>query len=72
MYAATPLIHRAVTTYTIEELKPDSIYEVGIFFIPFPGQTTELQAHQTIQIRTSVENGEEIYDRGGNIGAVKT
>lgn len=57
VYAATPLIHRAVTTYTIEELKPDSIYEVGIFFIPFPGQTTELQAQRTIVVRTSIENG---------------
>lgn len=57
VYSATPLIHRAVTTYTIEGLKPDSIYELGIFFIPFPGQTTELQAQRTIQIRTSIENG---------------
>lgn len=56
VYSATPLIHRAVTTYTIEELKPDSIYEVGIYFIPFPSQTTELQAQRTIQIKTTVEN----------------
>ncbi|XP_065222184.1 putative epidermal cell surface receptor isoform X2 [Planococcus citri] len=55
VYAATPLIHRAVTTYTIEQLKPNSIYEIGIFFIPFPGQTTELQAQKTIQIRTGLE-----------------
>lgn len=63
VYAATPLIHRAVTTYTIDELKSDSIYEVGIYFIPFPGQTTELQAHRTIQIRTSIENGNVISAR---------
>lgn len=57
MYAATPLIHRAVTTYTIEQLKPNSVYEIGIYFIPFPGQTTELQAHRTIQVRTELEFG---------------
>ncbi|KAI5740557.1 hypothetical protein M8J76_005037 [Diaphorina citri] len=56
VYAATPLIHRAVTAYTIEDLKSDATYEVGIFFIPFPGQSTELQAHNTIHISTTIEN----------------
>uniref|UniRef100_A0A8D8RZF6 Epidermal cell surface receptor n=2 Tax=Cacopsylla melanoneura TaxID=428564 RepID=A0A8D8RZF6_9HEMI len=56
VYAATPLIHRAVTAYTIEDLRSDATYEVGIFFIPFPGQSTELQAHNTIQISTTIEN----------------
>lgn len=53
VYSTTPLIHRAVTSYTIENLKPSSKYEVGIFFIPFPGQNTELLADSSIQATTS-------------------
>ncbi|RZF38266.1 hypothetical protein LSTR_LSTR008989 [Laodelphax striatellus] len=56
VYAATPLIHRAVTSYVLEDLKPDSHYEVGIFFIPFPGQTTELTATNVLQLSTAIEN----------------
>lgn len=56
VYQATPLIHRAVTSYTIEDLKPESQYEVGILLIPFPGQTTELQAQKTVHLSTSIEN----------------
>ncbi|XP_014239871.1 putative epidermal cell surface receptor isoform X2 [Cimex lectularius] len=56
VYQATPLIHRAVTSYTLEGLKPDSQYEIGIFFIPFPGQTTELQAQKTVHVSTTIEN----------------
>lgn len=58
MYAATPLIHRAVTSYTLEDLRPHTDYEVGIFFIPFPGQTTELIAERTAQLSTADVNGE--------------
>ncbi|CAH1125802.1 unnamed protein product [Ceutorhynchus assimilis] len=53
IYTATPLIHRAVTTYTIENLKPNTKYEIGIFFIPFAGQRTELNAEHMIQFTTA-------------------
>ncbi|CAH1393102.1 unnamed protein product [Nezara viridula] len=56
VYQATPLIHRAVTSYTIEDLKPESQYEVGMLLIPFPGQTTELQSQKTVHISTTMEN----------------
>lgn len=48
VYAATPLIHRSVTSYVLENLKPSTIYEIGIYFIPFPGQTTELISEKTV------------------------
>lgn len=46
--AATPLIHRAVTNYVIENLKPSTTYEIGIYFIPFSGQATELVSEKTV------------------------
>ncbi|XP_069671926.1 putative epidermal cell surface receptor isoform X2 [Periplaneta americana] len=53
VYAATPLIHRAVTSYTLEDMRPHTEYEVGIFFIPFPGQTTELMDEHNAMILTA-------------------
>ncbi|XP_066249286.1 putative epidermal cell surface receptor isoform X2 [Euwallacea similis] len=53
IYTATPLIHRAVTMYTIENLKPNTKYEIGIFFIPFAGQHTELHAEHMAQFTTA-------------------
>ncbi|XP_073999447.1 stranded at second transmembrane protein isoform X2 [Rhodnius prolixus] len=72
VYQATPLIHRAVTSYTIEELKPDSQYEVGIFFIPFPGQTTELQSQTTVKLSTPVENDPYKFDLNLDVHHIKS
>jgi hypothetical protein len=37
IYSATPFIHRTVTSYTLENLKPETSYEVNLFYIPFGG-----------------------------------
>lgn len=55
IYAATPLIHRAVTSYTLENLKANTKYELGIYFIPFPGQATELHADHVLHFTTANE-----------------
>ncbi|XP_018322459.1 putative epidermal cell surface receptor isoform X1 [Agrilus planipennis] len=55
IYQATPLIHRMVTTYTLDHLKPNTKYEVGIFFIPFEGQTSELHYEHMLHFTTANE-----------------
>ncbi|KAJ8985950.1 hypothetical protein NQ317_010708 [Molorchus minor] len=55
IYTATPLIHRAETSYTLEKLKPNNKYEIGIYFIPFPGQTTELRSENILHFTTANE-----------------
>ncbi|KAL0118130.1 hypothetical protein PUN28_009063 [Cardiocondyla obscurior] len=72
VYAATPLIHRAVTNYVIENLKPSTTYEVGIYFIPFPGQLTELISEKTIQVATFTEPDPYSFDVKVEIKTIKS
>ncbi|KAI4477074.1 hypothetical protein M0804_013075 [Polistes exclamans] len=72
VYAATPLIHRSVTNYVIENLKPMTTYEIGIYFIPFPGQTTELVAEKTIHVTTSSEPDPYSFDVKVEIKTIKS
>lgn len=53
IFDATPLIHRTINTFTIEHLKPETAYEFGLYFIPFPGHGAELRAGEMIQLRTA-------------------
>lgn len=53
IYDATPLIHRTINGFTIENLKSETAYEFGLYFIPFPGHGAELLASKMIQLRTA-------------------
>uniref|UniRef100_A0A1B0G695 Fibronectin type-III domain-containing protein n=1 Tax=Glossina morsitans morsitans TaxID=37546 RepID=A0A1B0G695_GLOMM len=52
IYSSSPLIHRSLTSYTIENLQPDTGYEIGLYYIPFPGHGAELGAGHMIKART--------------------
>lgn len=53
IFDATPLIHRTINTFTIEHLKPETAYEFGLYFIPFPNHGAELRVGEMIQLRTN-------------------
>lgn len=52
IFNATPLIHRSLTSFTIENLKPDAEYELGLYFIPHPHHGAEILVGNMIQVHT--------------------
>ncbi|XP_031845670.1 stranded at second isoform X2 [Nomia melanderi] len=72
VYSGTPLIHRAVRNFVIENLKPSATYEVGIFFVPFPGQLTELISEKTIYVTTSMEPNPYSFEVKVEIKTIKS
>nr|XP_046492005.1 putative epidermal cell surface receptor isoform X2 [Neodiprion pinetum] len=72
VYAATPLIHRAVTSYVLENLKPSATYQVEIYFIPFPGQPNELVSEKSINFTTSSAPDPYAFDINVAIKGIKS
>lgn len=72
IYTASPLIHRAVRNYLIENLQSSTTYEIGIFFVPFPGQLTELINEKMIQATTLMEPDQYSFDVKVEIKTIKS
>ncbi|XP_044013505.1 putative epidermal cell surface receptor isoform X2 [Aphidius gifuensis] len=71
-FVRTPLIHRAITSYVIENLAPSTTYEIGISIIPFPGQKTELKTPKTILVTTTIETNPWAFEIDFDIKTVKS
>ncbi|TMW48294.1 hypothetical protein DOY81_006625 [Sarcophaga bullata] len=71
IYSSTPLVHRSLTSYTIENLQPDTGYEIGLYYIPFPGHGAELRAGHMIKVRTSSKVDVYAFDVMVNVTKIK-
>ncbi|XP_017493447.1 PREDICTED: putative epidermal cell surface receptor [Rhagoletis zephyria] len=72
IYSSTPLVHRTLTTYTIENLQPDTGYEIGLFYIPLAGHGGELLAGHMIKVRTAPKVDVYNFDVTVNVTKVKS
>lgn len=72
IYSSSPLIHRTLTGYTIQNLQPDTGYEIGLYYIPFAGHGAELRAGHMIKVRTAPKVDVYGFDVMVNVTKVKT
>ncbi|EDW85203.2 uncharacterized protein Dwil_GK14524 [Drosophila willistoni] len=72
IYSSSPLIHRTLTSYTIQNLQPDTAYEIGLYYIPFAGHGAELRAGHMIKVRTAPKVDVYGFDVTVNVTKVKT
>lgn len=52
VWTMTPFIHRELSHYRLDELKPDTSYQVDIVLMPFQNQSTEVVSSHPLQIHT--------------------
>uniref|UniRef100_A0A1B0FGU8 Epidermal cell surface receptor n=1 Tax=Glossina morsitans morsitans TaxID=37546 RepID=A0A1B0FGU8_GLOMM len=71
IYSSSPLIHRSLTSYTIENLQPDTGYEIGLYYIPFPGHGAELRAGHMIKARTGPKMDAFAFEVMVNVTKIK-
>lgn len=62
---------RSLNSYTLENLKPETTYEIGLYYIPFPGHGSELKAGEFIQISTSPRVNVYGFDVVVNVTKIK-
>ena len=72
IYDATPLVHRTLTSYVIENLQPDTTYEIGLYYIPFPGHGAELRVGDMIEVMTPRKIDEFGFEVNVNVTKVKS
>ncbi|XP_036674916.3 putative epidermal cell surface receptor isoform X2 [Drosophila suzukii] len=72
IYSSSPLIHRTLTSYTIQNLQPDTGYEIGLYYIPLAGHGAELRAGHMIKVRTAQKVDVYGFDVTVNVTKVKT
>ncbi|XP_023177021.2 putative epidermal cell surface receptor isoform X1 [Drosophila hydei] len=72
IYSSSPLIHRTLTGYTIQNLQPDTGYEIGLYYIPFAGHGAELLAGHMIKVRTAPKTDVYGFDVMVNVTKVKS
>ncbi|XP_011192647.3 putative epidermal cell surface receptor isoform X2 [Zeugodacus cucurbitae] len=72
IYSSTPLVHRTLTSYTIENLQADTGYEIGLFYIPLAGHGGELLAGHMIKVRTAPKVDVYNFDVMVNVTKVKS
>ncbi|KAL9896762.1 stranded at second transmembrane protein isoform 5-T6 [Glossina fuscipes fuscipes] len=71
IYSSSPLIHRSLTSYTIENLQPDTGYEIGLYYIPLPGHGAELRAGHMIKARTGPKMDAFAFEVMVNVTKIK-
>ncbi|XP_037956053.1 putative epidermal cell surface receptor isoform X2 [Teleopsis dalmanni] len=72
IYSSTPLVHRSLTAYTLENLQADTGYEIGLYYIPLTGHGAEMLAGHMIKVRTAPKVDVYGFDIMVNVTKIKS